>query len=123
MEIVAYTEDGILNLILNQKKRAAQKCGIDFQIEASVPQKGMVEIYDLNMLIMNLCDNAIEAAAKVEDGFVKIKIAKRKAYLHIEIENSTEFNVMAETEFDDEQDTKRNTWTGNSYYQKYCRKI
>lgn len=96
MEIVAYTEDGILNLILNQKKRAAQKCGIDFQIEASVPQKGMVEIYDLNMLIMNLCDNAIEAAAKVEDGFVKIKIAKRKAYLHIEIENSTEFNVMAE---------------------------
>ena len=54
----------------------------------------MVEIYDLNMLVMNLCDNAIEAAARVKNGFVKLKVAKRKAYLHIESENSTSFNVM-----------------------------
>ena len=77
IEMVAYTDDGILNLILNQKKRAAQKCGVDFQIEVSVPENGIVEMYDLNMLIMNLCDNAIETAAKASDGFVRIKIGKR----------------------------------------------
>lgn len=93
-EIVNYTENKSLNLILGQKKRMADKLGLHFEVEAALPENGIVEIYDLNMLVMNLCDNAIEAAAKVKDGFVRLKIVRKKAYLQIEAENSTIFNVM-----------------------------
>lgn len=94
IDMVAYTENSSLNLILNQKRRMAQKCGIDFQVEASLSEKGIVEIYDLNMLVMNLCDNAIESAAKVKDGFVNLKIMKKKAYLQIEIQNAVPYNIL-----------------------------
>ena len=48
----------------------------------------------MNALLSNLCDNAIEAASKVKNGEVHLYIMKKKAYLKIVIENSTDGNIL-----------------------------
>lgn len=98
-EIVPYTKNNSINLVLNQKKKNAQKLGIEFRIKAEIdrePQEktGKVQIYDLNALLSNLCNNAIEAASKVKNGKISLRLARKKAYLKIEIENSTDGNVL-----------------------------
>ncbi len=98
-EMIPYTKNNSINLVLNQKKKNAQKLGIEFRIKAEIdrePQEkpGKVQIYDLNALLSNLCNNAIEAASKVKNGKISLHLARKKAYLKIEIENSTDGNVL-----------------------------
>lgn len=98
MEITPYTQDNSLNLVLNQKKKMAEKYGVDFQIRVEIGtdsnNRGKVQMYDLNALLSNLCDNAIEAAAKVKHGKVSLHLMKKKAYLKIEVENSADGNLL-----------------------------
>lgn len=97
MEITPYTGSDSLNMILSQKKKEAERRGVDFQILAEMEagtENGNIEIYDLNVLLSNLCSNAIEAALQVTDGHVRLKLMRKKAYLKIEIENSTKENVL-----------------------------
>ena len=98
MEIIPYTANNSINLVLNQKQKIAQKEGVRFQIEAQADpisdQGGKVQIYDLNALLSNLCDNAIEAASKVKNGEVHLSLMRKKAYLKIVIENSTDGNIL-----------------------------
>lgn len=98
MEIIPYTANNSINLVLNQKQKIAQKEGVRFQIEAQADpisdQGGKVQIYDLNALLSNLCDNAIEVASKVKNGEVHLSLMRKKAYLKIVIENSTDGNIL-----------------------------
>ena len=97
-EMIPYTKNNSLNLVLNQKRKTADKAGVDFQIQADMDAdySGKVQIYDLNALLSNLCDNAIEAASKVKNGKICLRLMKKKAYLKIEMENSTSGNVLEE---------------------------
>ncbi len=111
MNLVPFTENRALNLVLNQKKRQADKAGVDFLAEVGTEVEpksaGRVQLYDLNALISNLCDNAIEAAAKVKNGQVRFCITKKKAYIKVEIENSTAGNVLEENpEFETDKEQK-----------------
>ncbi|MCI7814082.1 MAG: GHKL domain-containing protein [Lachnospiraceae bacterium] len=98
LAVIPYTVNNSLNLLLNQKRKMAEKYGIDFEVNAEIDNPSehgeKVQIYDLNILVSNLCDNAIEAAAKVDKGKVSLHMMRKKAYLKIEIENSTDGNVL-----------------------------
>lgn len=98
MELISYSNDNSLNLVLNQKRKMAEKCGVGFEVKAERENAsgytGKVQVYDLNVLLSNLCDNAIEAAARVKNGKVRLHITRKKAYLKIEMENSTDGNVL-----------------------------
>ena len=89
-----YVEDESLNILLNQKASMAEKLNIRFETDISFPQQGIVHIYDLNSLIGNLCDNAIEASATLPDASVYISIHKIKSYLAIRVSNTCAFDVM-----------------------------
>ena len=97
LEITPYTGNDSLNMILSQKKKEAEHKGVALSIETDMEEgteNGKIEIFDLNVLLSNLCSNALEAAQQVDGGRVRLKLLRKKAYLKIEIENSTKENVL-----------------------------
>ena len=53
-----------------------------------------ISFYDFNILLSNLCDNAIEAAQDTEEKRIELSIKKNRAYLEIVIKNSTNGNLL-----------------------------
>lgn len=94
INITKYCENTSLNVILNQKDLMASKAGIRFDASVSLEEKGMIQQQDLDALVFNLLDNAIEAAARTENGFVSIDIHRVKAYLQIQVSNSVIEDVL-----------------------------
>lgn len=88
-----FTDDESLNILLNQKATAAEKCGITFSADISLPSDGKIAISDLNSLISNLCDNAIEACATLPDARIDLSLHKVKAYLVLTISNTCNGDV------------------------------
>lgn len=89
-----FVDDESLNIILNQKVTIAEKYGIHFETDIVLPDYGKIAISDLNSLIVNLCDNAIEACATLPDARIFLDIHKVKAYLMIEITNTCKNNIQ-----------------------------
>ena len=89
-----FVEDPSLNIILNQKITIAEKYGIRFDTDIVLPTIGKISINDLNSLLVNLCDNAIEACATLPNARISLAIHKIKAYLILEITNTCKSNVQ-----------------------------
>lgn len=88
-----FVDNESLNIILNQKITIAEKCGIDFRTNIVLPDNGKIAINDLNSLIVNLCDNAIEACAALPDARISLNIHKVKAYLILEVTNTCKSDI------------------------------
>lgn len=89
-----FVDDESLNIILNQKVTLAEKYGIHFETNIVFPTTGKIVISDLNSLIVNLCDNAIEACATLPEAKISLAIHKVKVYLIIEITNTCKNDVQ-----------------------------
>ena len=64
--------DILLNTIIVEKKREAQRNGLDFKLTMEPDfRMDKVEKTDVIVIINNLFENAIEAASKCENGYVK----------------------------------------------------
>lgn len=89
---VRYCSHSILNAILCSKRELAESIGIDYQVEAEVMMDtGKLEAEELIIVLGNMLDNAIEAAAKLSDkGFVKtrLRMKNRGTFLSISVENN-----------------------------------
>ena len=88
-----FTDDESLNILLNQKITAAEKYGIVFSADIAFPTHGKIAISDLNSLISNLCDNAIEACATLPSAHISLSVHKIKAYLVLTISNTCDGDV------------------------------
>lgn len=62
----AYTEQPAINAILQNAAYQAEQMGISFRCQVLVPGELQVDEGDLCTLLLNMLDNALEAAAKVE---------------------------------------------------------
>ena len=91
---VTYSQNGLLNALLNQKRAVARQRGVDLDILVVDFPLRAISAYDLNVLLTNLIDNAIEAAATSKEREVRLKIAPNRDYLEIKIRNSTLGNVL-----------------------------
>lgn len=60
-----YTEQPAINAILQNAAYQAEKLGVDFRCQVLVPGELKVDEGDLCALLLNMLDNALEAAAKV----------------------------------------------------------
>lgn len=68
-----YCSNRMLNTILNEKKKAAAERKIDFKLTIEPEFRiDQIENVDLIVIMGNLLENAIDAASKCEDGFIKI---------------------------------------------------
>ena len=89
-----YMEDHILNVILNIKRAKAIKSNVIFDIWIGACSLKEVSSYDLGVILMNLCDNAIEAAEKAQEKWVRLELENRRGYIKIIVRNSTYGNVL-----------------------------
>jgi sensor histidine kinase YesM len=76
--------DGILNFYAGKFLEKS----IDFTIDIVVPENMGVEAYDINIILGNLLDNAVENSIRTEKPSVNISLKYIGGVLHILIENS-----------------------------------
>lgn len=85
-----WTQTGILDTILEQKKEKAESEGIEFSIQAD--RIGALPFSDLEIctLFSNLLDNAIQACEKIEGNrrWIEIQITRKSGMLYLTISNS-----------------------------------
>jgi len=82
------TGNNVVDTIILSKSAFCESKGIAFTYRIEPLDKIEIDAADLSSLLSNLLDNAIEAAQKVTDGYVRIEIFKYKAYYDICVENS-----------------------------------
>ena len=75
--------DSMLNYMLQRAKKELRVVNVKMQIPAAVSH-----FFDLNVILGNLLENAIEAAMKTEEKQLDIDIKLKQGVMRIKIENS-----------------------------------
>lgn len=91
LEPIQYSGNFILNAILHDAATRAAAADISFDALAPVPAELSIPVSDLCTLLMNLLDNALEAAAAVPEPahrFIHIRMAVKADYLAVSCENA-----------------------------------
>ncbi len=85
-----YSMNFAVNVILQNAGSRAAEAGITFNASAPLPEKMGVENDDLCSLLINMLDNAIEAASKAEEGNrrINISLTLKQGFLAIKCENT-----------------------------------
>lgn len=88
-----YTNNPILNILLNDKKRRAISCNIDFKLEIGNIDLSFMEPMEITTLFGNLLDNAIEACQQVaKNPYISMRINTYNDFIVIKITNSCKRN-------------------------------
>lgn len=74
--------------LLNYKLQRANEVLDTVEARVSIPEKLMLHTFDLNVVLGNLLDNAIEAAERTEEKKLKVMLGLEKGVLFINIRNS-----------------------------------
>ena len=93
-EKTIYTANIIVNTILNNKLRNAQKRHIATEASVLVPKQMNLDYSAAGILLGNLLDNAIEAALKAVNKRISVDIYSDEQAMVIKISNTTEENVL-----------------------------
>lgn len=75
--------DSLLNFILKEAKEKLRVVDITVQLPPEIPNS-----FDINVVVGNLLENAVEAAEKTEEKIVRGSIILKKGVLRIQLENS-----------------------------------
>ena len=75
--------DGVLNYMI---KRATRELA-NVEVQVQLP-KAVGHSFDINVILGNLLENAIEAAAKTKEKRLGVKVRMKQGILRIEVENS-----------------------------------
>jgi len=98
-EFTVKTGNAITDVIVNDKQKAAEKQGIEFQSEFSYPKSEGYNAYDLGVIINNLLQNALEACGKMAEGkkYIYLSGRQKKKFYLINVKNSFEGEVVFDT--------------------------
>lgn len=89
-EYITYSDNPVLNAILNEKAAWAEKTGVSFQAFIDVRQIDSLHSADLCSIFGNVLDNAIEAAVEVPDPekkTVTIKAMSQGGFFVVKVSN------------------------------------
>ncbi len=87
-DLIPYTRNKEFNLLLNYLMKKAKSKNIIPKIDTDIPITLNCNMYDLNVLLSNLFDNAIEAASFTSEKKLNFRIKYAKEIMNIEISNS-----------------------------------
>lgn len=87
-DLIQYTRNKDFNLLLNYLIGKAQAEQITPEIDVDIPITLNCNMYDMNVLLSNLFDNAIEAASATTNRIFSFHIKYAKEIMYIEISNS-----------------------------------
>lgn len=83
------TGNDILDAILNEQARSADKQGVLLRVNGAVPKEIQISEFDLSVVFGNALQNAVEGAAKAPSGKnVEVSLGCYNNYLNIRIKNS-----------------------------------
>ena len=85
---IDYCENRIADAVFYGKAAEAASRGIDFMVEASLPESIGIEETDLMSLLANLLDNALDAAASAENPRVEAKLRRERGAILLRVINS-----------------------------------
>lgn len=82
--------NGVLNVILKEKRKAAKDRKIDMQIDVDFTEGNFIEDRDIVIIFGNALDNAIEACDKLsaQEGLITVKAGRIRKMLTIVFENN-----------------------------------
>jgi len=84
------TNNGILNILLNDKMQNTEKLHIDLQYEIGNVDLSFMNPMDITTIFGNLLDNAIEACTQVNGSpWIKLKISPYYEMIAIKVENTS----------------------------------
>lgn len=83
-----YSGNAIGDAALNEKLRVSTQKGIRFEYDGIIPNETQISNTELASLLSNAVDNAIEAAEKSADKFVKVVCRYDRKFLKITVVNS-----------------------------------
>ena len=94
-EITIKTGNAVTDVIMNDKQKAADKQGIQFQSEFLYPASDGYNAYDIAIIINNLLQNALEACERmaVRKRYISISGRQKKRFFLICVKNSFEGEV------------------------------
>ena len=84
--------DSLLNYLLGQAKKKLNHV----EYEVRVPSDLCISAFDLNVILGNLTENAIEAAEQTKDKWMSVDIYYEKGILSMEIKNSFQHELAVE---------------------------
>ena len=85
-----------LDSILNYQLGRAENLQCETDVKIEVPKERFMSDFDLNMLLSNLMDNALEAIEKTKERVLTVRIKYIKRILYISVYNSYDGNVKKE---------------------------
>ena len=89
-----YSDNPMLNILLADRKQAAESMGIRFVVKVESTGLGFIEPVDVTTLFGNLLENAMQAVSKCSgERYIKVHIKNYNEMLSIRIENSVEQEV------------------------------
>ncbi len=89
-----YSDNPMLNILLADRKQAAEGSDIRFMVKVESTGLGFIEPVDVTTLFGNLLENAMQAASKCSgERYIRVHIRKYNEMLSIRIENSVEKEV------------------------------
>lgn len=83
-----YTSSRMLNIILNDKAKRAEREHVKMDIKIGDISLEHIREVDITTIFANVLDNAIEAAVRAEHGFVEIKADYVQEFLVVKIRNA-----------------------------------
>jgi len=89
----AKTGNADVDSILNYKIKEAERVGALIELAINIPDKLKIEAFDMNVILGNLLDNAVEAVKKTNDKKIKIEMELDRGALYIRIENTFDGNI------------------------------
>jgi hypothetical protein len=81
------TGNHYVDSILNYKIEEAIRAGAQVKVEIHIPDKLNIQAFDLNVIIGNLMDNAIEGSREAEDKRITFEMVLDRSMLFIKVQN------------------------------------
>lgn len=85
---IAYTGNVGVDGVLNYMLQKAKDNGINVEVHVVIPEDLEIPVFDMNIILGNLIENAIEANEHVENPYISILMKYVKGALLIEISNT-----------------------------------
>jgi sensor histidine kinase YesM len=95
-----YSKSGNIDVdaILNYKLRKIGEKGIDIVTKINLPNELAISVFDLNIILGNLVDNAVDELFKHGEGRLYVEAICKKGVIFIKVENSCFSDIVFENE-------------------------
>jgi len=95
-----YSKSGNIDVdaMLNYKLRIISEKEVNITARVNLPNELAVSVFDLNIILGNLVDNAVDELFKHEKGNLFIEVDYKKGVIFIKVENSCYSDIVFENE-------------------------